>query len=370
MTLMKDFPFALDREAPTALVDQITGGISGAIRSGYYEPGERLPCIGDMADGLQVAQQTVRGAVRRLVDRGELVARRGAGIHVVENVSWRFRAHVLEISSDGRGYYFATRSESMATTLMRGRVRPSQISFSGASADDCLRNLRILADTNPLDLVIFSGHMPASVLNLCHDRGIRYISAGSQSKTPGHSALTLPRDAAGALSELTAQVVAAGHRSAAVLWHGSAHPTDRSDSALAAAGLHVTPLIVPTQSDGVDLSRFEMAGYEIMARYLRETAEGERADFVFITDDYLGRGALMAIAHAGVDVPGDMAVALRANAGHWPAWPRRLSGIQYDPREHGRLLAEVCLSLIDGNRAPMHLTALPGTFIPGETLKP
>lgn len=72
----------IDRDAPTALHDQVAGEIRRAIADGEAKPGERLPPAGDLAAVLGVNRNTVLRALRILRDEELLDFRRGRGVTV------------------------------------------------------------------------------------------------------------------------------------------------------------------------------------------------------------------------------------------------------------------------------------------------
>ncbi|GAA3036850.1 GntR family transcriptional regulator [Streptosporangium longisporum] len=73
----------LDRSSPVPLYYQVAEQISEAIRRGDLPPGSRLDNEILLADRLGVSRPTVRQAIRYLVDKGQLVRKRGVGTQVV-----------------------------------------------------------------------------------------------------------------------------------------------------------------------------------------------------------------------------------------------------------------------------------------------
>ncbi|MBC7501622.1 MAG: PLP-dependent aminotransferase family protein [Herminiimonas sp.] len=74
--------FRLERGAPGGLVGQVADGLHQLIESGGLRAGERLPSVRKLAQDLQVSNSTIVEAYERLVARGLLQARRGAGFFV------------------------------------------------------------------------------------------------------------------------------------------------------------------------------------------------------------------------------------------------------------------------------------------------
>lgn len=74
--------FALDRQTPTPLVNQICDGIVAQIEQQQLHPGSRLPSVRSLADRLGVSSFTVASAYDRLSGLGLINARRGSGYYV------------------------------------------------------------------------------------------------------------------------------------------------------------------------------------------------------------------------------------------------------------------------------------------------
>ena len=74
--------FAVERNDPTPLHDQVAAKIRRAIADGEALPGDRLPPAKDLATVLEVNSNTVLRALRALRDEGLLEFRRGRGITV------------------------------------------------------------------------------------------------------------------------------------------------------------------------------------------------------------------------------------------------------------------------------------------------
>ncbi len=75
------------RRAAVSLVDQLTGHLSEQIDNHGLRPGMRLPSVRAMADDIGVSRFTVVEAYDRLVARGLVQSRRGAGFYVAPRAS-------------------------------------------------------------------------------------------------------------------------------------------------------------------------------------------------------------------------------------------------------------------------------------------
>lgn len=72
----------LDRSSPVPLYHQVAQAIQAAIDDGRLTPGELLENEISMATRLGISRPTARQALRELVDKGQLVRKRGAGTRV------------------------------------------------------------------------------------------------------------------------------------------------------------------------------------------------------------------------------------------------------------------------------------------------
>jgi len=65
------------------LYDRVADRIGGSIARGQFQPGERLPAIGEMARAFGVAPGSVRAALTKLETLRLVEVRQGLGVFVV-----------------------------------------------------------------------------------------------------------------------------------------------------------------------------------------------------------------------------------------------------------------------------------------------
>ena len=75
-------PSPLGRVSKTSLSDDLTDRLLQLIRSGEYQPGDRLPAIMQMARSFGVGHPTLREALRKLEVIGAVEIRHGSGVYV------------------------------------------------------------------------------------------------------------------------------------------------------------------------------------------------------------------------------------------------------------------------------------------------
>ena len=79
---------ALTSEARKSLVDVAEDALRRWLGSGRHRPGERLPPEQELSAQLGVSRGTLRIALRRLEESGEIVRRQGSGTFVGRSTSW------------------------------------------------------------------------------------------------------------------------------------------------------------------------------------------------------------------------------------------------------------------------------------------
>jgi DNA-binding GntR family transcriptional regulator len=76
------------REARTSLVDVAEVALRGWLATGRHRSGERLPPEQELSARLGISRGTLRTALRRLEESGEIVRRQGSGTFVGQDTSW------------------------------------------------------------------------------------------------------------------------------------------------------------------------------------------------------------------------------------------------------------------------------------------
>lgn len=74
----------IDRRAPLSESQQLAGILSARIARGDWEPGRAIPSEERLAQDYELARNTVRKAIRQLVDQGLLFVVSHRGIYVAE----------------------------------------------------------------------------------------------------------------------------------------------------------------------------------------------------------------------------------------------------------------------------------------------
>src|ERR671920_2084599 len=80
-------PATADREGKPSLVDVAEQALRGWLATGRHRPGERLPPEQELSAHLGISRGTLRTALRRLEESGEIVRRQGSGTYVGRSTS-------------------------------------------------------------------------------------------------------------------------------------------------------------------------------------------------------------------------------------------------------------------------------------------
>jgi len=365
---MKPLPFLVDRDAAVPLAAQVVHGVVSAIRTGYYEPGERLPQLESMATMLGVGLQTVRGALRELVKRGEVVARRKAGIRVAPTAHRLYSRHILHLSFGGPTYYFAAKEQALYRQLGEAGVRITRVHICPQEYADGLPNLLTALDCHALDLAVIDGFPDERLVAPLLLRDLPFVCTAMTGTHPQAQA-NLLFDRATALTAMANHCAACGIRTAWAVPVLSRPRRTLAETALRQAGIDCLDMEPPPlpEDDGLHLG-MEALGLAAVSALLarREPVP----DLLYCDDDYLGRGVLTGLLAAGRRVPAEIQFVTHANRGFVPVYPVPLSRIEYDPVADAGAMAELILAALDRPQTKLTRPAIAARFVPGGTTRP
>jgi DNA-binding LacI/PurR family transcriptional regulator len=360
---MAKLPFKIRREDGASLTDQFASGLRYAIHSGSLRSGDTLPTLTEMAAQTGVSAIVVRHAVKSLANEGLLHVRHGCGITVNGLGGQGWRASVLGLNwSAPTMYYQSVRSGVVAKRLHAGNVL-----FNAAhiSYEDANENFpKIKADlAHPVSLVVLQG-MSKDVDELLVGKGIPFIHFTSSRPSPRAVRTILLRHAL-VLPAVSDHCLACGVRE--VMSVGL--PNDARNKEFAKlfndTGMHCRTLTVK-QIVGVENPEcVERGAFNDMETWLK----GERRlpDLIWFSDDFVARGALMAMTSRGVRVPEDVQVITWANRGFVPAFTKPLTRVEMDPVRDGEVIAACVLEQLDGKHPDKKQIELAPVFIEGAT---
>jgi DNA-binding GntR family transcriptional regulator len=111
----------LSPDDPRSPYLQIADDLRQRLRAGEWGAGDQLPSTADFAGAYGVARNTVRSALRLLMDDGLVVARQGSGVFV------RTGAPAAELSGDGLMAALSGQVAALAAEVSRLGERLAQL---------------------------------------------------------------------------------------------------------------------------------------------------------------------------------------------------------------------------------------------------
>ena len=363
--MVKKVPFRVSRDDTRSLLRQVEDGLREAIVGGFYKPGESVPSSRELVSMLGVSRIVTQAALRRIADEGLVVSRPRVGSVVRDRGERQWRGHVVFAYAEMNVGYFQTGfAEELRKLLNRdGYLFTRATGDSGDETGTADFSLLDVALSRSVDLVVVLTNS-RGILQYLARRRIPFAAVTHRETKPAGAVGVTHFDLYGALDGFAAACRGAGIRKAAVMhWTSGIHEATQR---LRAAGMSVSSVVVAPNFSLGKLTAIERAGYEEFRRRIEAGRLGRDTAW-FFADDYLARGALMAMAAAGVRAPEDIRVATLSNAGNGPLYVRDLARLEMDPVRAGATVASAALEYLKTGRYPEDSVIGP-IWIPGETM--
>jgi DNA-binding LacI/PurR family transcriptional regulator len=378
-TARNRLPFRVERAAGSTLIEQVAAGVRQAILTGRYRAGETLPTKLQMAAELGVSEIVIRRAMARLRHEGLVAPKRRQGVLVCDPGRHAWMGHVLLATWPGATmYYHAVSTAEITHRLHARRYLVTDLHLDHVQRKRHYPELRSILATRSVTLVLVEGGggvtVPASARQrlprLLREADVPFVHVDeypSYLYSEAAAGIAFSRDAA--YGALAAHCRACGIRTARLM------VTQVSPDAphhallcrlLAAAGVRCEWWEVPPLPGMAAPESVERAGLEAVAAWLAQRPA--LPDLLYFGDDFLARGALLALAQRGLRVPEDVQVATWANRGLGPVFSRPLTRIEMDPVQHGHAIAECVLRVLAG-RKPRTVPVLEPAFVAGATTR-
>ena len=361
----KTLPFSIRRDDRRTLVQQVVDGVREAIVRGYYRPGDLLPRWEDFAPTLGVSEIVVRGAVRQLANEGFISVRPRIGSVVRDRGEKQWLGHVLFVDPEGDlGYFHTLFADELRTRLNKAGYLFTRATVEREGAEGPYEfSLLDAALSRSVDLVITLQDRPPIFRHLAK-KGVSFAAVASKQPSVSGAVGQTRLDFLTAVPDFVEACVAAGVRKVVhVNWYG--FPSGFAQ-ALREAGITAVSVSVKPEESLRKLFVVEAAALTTFARHI-ESSRFDRDAVYFFADDYVARGALMAMAQAGLRAPDDVRVATWANAGLGPAYFRPLSRMEMDPIAAGATVAAASLEYLATGKYTEG-TVIGPKWIKGETL--
>ena len=358
------------------LVAQVVDGIRQAIISGFYKSGDVVPSYRELAPALGVSTIVTKAALRQIAEEGLVVSRPRIGSVVRDSSMRRWLGHVLLVCPGGDENYV----ETVLAGALRDRLTAADYLFtlinvpytqSGETLVNFPRSRADKFDFSRLDvalaqhvdmIVAVSPRLP--MLAYLAKQKVPYVVFGGRRTASASAVGHIRFDMGLAMEDFAAACKVNGVKEVMQLrfWPS----TDGEDAAFRKAGVRVHKVMMDVdESDGA-LFGLKRAGMEAMAKLLAK-GPPPRDTVVYVTDDYLASGALMAIAHAGLKAPEDVRLVTFANKRLGPVYPRELTRIEFDAYHAGEVLSAAVLEYLRTGVYPSNSVVGP-EWIEGETM--
>jgi DNA-binding transcriptional regulator YhcF (GntR family) len=359
-----EIPFSINRDDARTLLAQVADGLRDAIVAGRYAPGDVVPSSRALASRLGVSHIVTEAALKRLAEEGFIVARPRAGCVVRDRSTKKWRGHVALVrNSLNMGYFQATMSETLRNSLNEAGYlfTLTAATYDAATGRSDLSPIDA-ALARSVDLILVMSSWDKLITHLARQgKPLAFISY-DPSATVGVGATLFDNSAA--IGDLGAAASACGFREAVVMDYY--HDKSIAEDILPSADIKTSRLTLGPIVNGASLMDIEQTGFEGFRRLIGK-GRINRNTLYYFEDDYLARGAMMAMALAGLHAPEDIRFATLANAGFLPAYERELTRIEIDPVEAGKLVAADALAFLRTGHYPDGSAAC-YRFIRGETM--
>jgi DNA-binding LacI/PurR family transcriptional regulator len=355
----RPLPFSINRSIAVSLSDQVADGLRRAIVSGYYQRGDVLPTLEELAKELGTSLRVPRDAVARLAAENLVSPRPRVGSVILASGETHWSGQVMAVvPMDHEGTFHS----AVFLGEMRRQLAAAGYLFATVTLD---RKKGGGWDFAYLDLMlrqkqdmVFALYCPPQVIHRIERAGVPIAAnKGDMANGPGQASL-------GELVHFIDHCASMGVRRVLAVGFDRDTAFDGEISRLREAGLEVEPCLARVRTGFGFLEHLQQAGLELMLRRFQRPRE-TWPDLVFWTDDYLAVGGLSALQGLGVRIPGDVFAVTLANKGFLPAFPRTLTRLEFDPVATGRAAAANIVDRLAG-RAPAPILDVVA-YVVGET---
>lgn len=325
--LQADFPFGVDRMSPDGLVDQLVASMRHAVDKRELKPGDVLPGLREIAERLGVSLRVPREAVGRLVKEGVLCTRRGVGTVVCGNGNLVHSCRVLILHQETEGTFYLNRIfETVSKRLnQEGMTVIREVVPYLARGEKAIRGVRNLLERERFDCALVMLYEDA-YFALLDQFGIPYVASALRPlRYPGASGLILnslrtaaKNFAADCLKKKVRRILQVSY----IFDVLNLEETFRSTS------VAVETLRVPVKSwepDQVVVT--QQRTWKLLGERLDR---GDWPDVVFLCDDVVARGGLLAFYERNIRFPEDIGLVVWSNKGNDVLSFKRLTAMEMD----------------------------------------
>ena len=368
-----EMPFQVDHKLGVDITTQVADGMRQAILSGFYKPGDVLPKILEFKRGLHVSMRVLQPAYRILKKEGLISPRRRLGTVVVGPKADVFHGRVVIVKAyDICGYHDMVLEGVLSRRLNAAGYAVSSVAAAplgkrGGDAGKGRFGTRQLAAAlrQKTSLAVIMGEVP-SLERAVAATGTPYFVIGSAKPRTTSCVGCVGCVPISFESALPSVLERLRERNLCSLVQMGIRQMDLigSDALRAACESYEELVGLPRHVERPALDAVVRAAYDIFRERYRTKAD--LPDAFLFTDDYLARGALLALLAAGIRTGRDVLVITLANKGNLPVHSDPIDLILYDPFREADAIADALLAFLDTGAAPGTIT-LENTFVAGES---
>jgi LacI family transcriptional regulator len=332
-------------DAATPLYQQVKRELLAAIAAGRYSPGKPFVTQREICERFGVSQATAVRALNDLAADGHVVRLRGKGTFVAEHpAADRTVACILQNHGPHVTQLLAGVEEACAELGYR--------LYLTHCADDTAREERALLAAlrhGSSGIIAYPAEGSATVTAYAEvrDRGVPLVMIDRHRPDLATDAVVADNFAAG--RELTAELIAAGHRVIATLWD----ETDTTSVRDRLAG-HLQALRdngIPLRPDLTQLRPFHSQPPAPRREMLRQLLSGPRPPTVFLcANGYVLATVAQDLVALGLGIPGDVDLAGMDDAGPFDVLPLTVAAVVLPSREMGRRAMYLLHDRVTGDR--------------------
>jgi hypothetical protein len=349
------------------LIQQVSEGLRNAIVTGYYKEGDLLPSFDKMAKLLGVSEIVTRRAVQQLAREGLVLARPRIGVRVCGSQDKGWRGQVLYLHRARPDiYYHSIFSSELKEGLRNANFLVRSVYVSGEEVRNGFTHVKVeLGHRN--SLVVVEGRNLKGLDTFLKAQGVTFLHIGT--KVSRHAEYGIDQRRSAVIPELVEHCRVCKVKR---ILQVNLEVMEELNAAgrLRDAGFHVTELLIKPAAGFAMPAAAEFGAVQSFTRFLK-TQRASLPDLILFDDDYVARGCITALSLAGIRMPEDVQAISWSSKGMTQGYVKLLTRIEMDGEEHGRVMAEYALRILDGKvKAGAPALEMPPRLILGDTTVP
>lgn len=357
--------FYLDRSRRGDLACQVAAGLRTAISTGFYQTGEIIPPVRDLAEILEVSKGIAEQAVAKLREEGLISPRPAVGSVVCAPDRPLWKGQVLIVVPPAGNIFNNSLSAVIRDEFTSNGYLAQTVTVPRGANGKFDFSLLELMLRQQNDLVV-QLHDKRAIARWLSDHGVPFVRWTSDAvRRLPHGCKGVVRwslDSANAAFATHCRELGLKKVTIVAAWD-----SDSVVKALHEENISTTLWSVATPP-GASGTVVAQCALEFMKAKLDELRDEPFPEILFVDDDYIASGALIAMLWAGVRIPEDVRVATFATSscGSGLVFPMTLTRMEVDPIACGRTIAGTVLTYLRTGRFPSGVTIGP-RYIKGET---